>query len=175
MDGIKFIPKNQKNIEDLIESNVKGRGFGLIYFLSILFIIYVILILGAYWYFVILDKNKVIREIEKLDSTNQKYYITDNLDQHLFNISDLIDNYYDPVKAIKFIESVYLPGSSVSAFSYNKIDKSINISMTTLTLNDTTKQVSAFQNLPIVQNANLSTVQSDKDNGFSFNVQIILK
>lgn len=175
MDSIKFIPKSQKNLEELVEFKAKDKGQKLIYILFALFILYTIVIAGFYWYFVLQEKNKVIKAIEELDSTNQPYYTTNNLEQDLFNISNLIENDYDSVNSIKAIESVYISGSSVSSLSYNKITKTINISMTASSLNDITRQVDLFKNLPVVAIVNLSPVTSDDLGSFLFNIEIILK
>jgi hypothetical protein len=175
MDSIKFIPKNQKNIEELVEFRSKEKGQRFIYILFSLFLIYTVIVVGAYWYFVVQEKNKVFKAIDRLDSNNKNYYITDNLEQDLFNISDLINNFYDPVVAIKSVESAYVDGTNVSSFSYNKLNKSINIAMTAPSINDTTKQVSELKNLPIVSLVNLSAVSASGDNRFSFNLEIILK
>lgn len=175
MDSIKFIPKSQKNLEELVGFKAKDKGQELIYILFALFILYIIIVVGFYWYFVIQEKNKVTRAIEELDSSNKNYYITDNLEQDLFNIADLIKKNYNPLNAIKSIEAVYVPGASISSLSYNKIDKIITISMKAASLNDVTTQVTAFKNLPIVNIVNLSPVSSDDSRGFSFSVEIILK
>jgi hypothetical protein len=177
MDSIKFIPKNQKNLEDLVEFKDQKKGQSLIYTLGTLFVIYTVIVAGSYWYFIVQEKNRVAKAIGELDSVNGNYYITSNLDQDLFNIVSLIENNYDSVEAVKSVESVYLKGAgvSVSSFSYSKIDKTINISMTAQSLNDTTKQVSAFRNLPVVAIVNLSPVTYDKLSGFEFSIEIILK
>lgn len=175
MDSIKFIPKNQKNIEELVEFRSKDKGQRFIYILFSLFLIYTVIVVGAYWYFVVQEKNKVVKAIDRLDSNNKNYYITDNLEQDLFNISNLIENDYNSVNTIKSIESVYTPESSVSSLSYSKVTKTINISMTTSSLNNITKQVDLLRNLPVVSIVNLSPVTSDNLGIFSFSIEIILK
>jgi hypothetical protein len=175
MDSIKFIPKSQKNLEDLVELKSQDKGHGLIYILFTLFLVYTVVVAGSYWYFIVQEKNKVTKAIEELDSTNKSYYITNNLEQDLFNISNLIENDYAPVGVIKSIESAYILGSNVSSFSYNKLGKTININMKLPSLNDITKQVAAFRNLPVVGIVNLSPVTSDDVGGFSFSIEIILK
>jgi hypothetical protein len=175
MDSIKFIPKSQKNLEELVTLQSKDKRQGLIYILFALFIVYTVVVVGSYWYFVVQEKNKVTKAIEELDSTNEAYYITDNLEQDLFNIASLIENDYDVVEVIKSIESAYLIGVNVSSFSYSKLGKTININMKLPSLNDITRQVDAFKELPVVGIVNLSPVTSDDLGDFSFSIEIILK
>lgn len=175
MDNITFIPKNQKNLEKLVSLNNKNKGAWLVYFLLALFLIYIGVVAGSYQYFIVREKNKVTKSIEELDKVNSSYYLTENLEQDLFNISNLIENDYNPVNTIKSIESVYTPESSVSSLSYSKVTKTINISMTTSSLNNITKQVDLLRNLPVVSIVNLSPVNSDDLGRFSFIIEIILK
>lgn len=177
MDSIKFVPQSQKNLEQLEDSKSKSNGIGLIYILIILFTIYSGVTSGAYWFFVVQEQNRVTKTIQDLDNVNQTYYIDTNLEQGLFNISDLIQQAYDPTAAIKAIESVYVLNSRVTALSYNKNTKKINISMTVASINDVTKQISNFNQLSsVVSNASFSSVNADNENrGFSFVVEISLK
>ncbi len=78
--------------------------------------------------------------------------MTNNLDQDLFNVANLISKFYDPVPVVQSIELSYVLGADISKFSYNKLKKSINISMTVPSINDITKQVVAFQASSLVQN-----------------------
>ncbi|MEX0597971.1 MAG: hypothetical protein WD512_15890, partial [Candidatus Paceibacterota bacterium] len=142
-----------------------------------LFFIYSGVVGGTYWFFIVWEQTKITKAIEDLDSANTNYYISDNLEQGLFNISDLIQNYYDPLLAIKSIESAYIPGSSVSNFSFDKISKSITIAMSVASNNptDATKQVTAFKSLPLVNIVNYSAITSVDSAGLSFSIEIILK
>jgi nitrate reductase NapE component len=175
MDSIKFIPKNQKNLEELVEFKTKDKGQEFIYILFALFIFYTVAVVGSYWYFIVQEKNKVTRAIEELDSNNKTYYITDNLEQDLFNISSLIGNNYNIVGTIKSIESAYILGANAESFSYSKLGKSININMKLPSLNDITTQVDKFRELPVVARVNLSPVTYTVLDGFAFSIEIILK
>lgn len=176
MDSIKFVPQSQKNLEQLEGAMSKDKGYSYIYIFISLFVIYVTLAGGGYWFFVVQEQNKVTKAIQDLDSTNSQYYINDNLEQDLFNIVDLIDKSYDPTIAIKEIESAYVLGSKVSGFSYNKTSKIVNISMTVPSINDVTKQIEAFNNLQVVSGSSYSAVSlGSSDFGFSFGVEIRLQ
>jgi len=176
MDSIKFVPQSQKNLEQLEELKSKDKGNNLIYILVLFFVIYIAITVGGYWVFVVQEKNKVTKAIQDLDSTNSQYYINNDLEQGLFNIVDLIEGYYNPITAMKEIESAYVSGARISGFSYNKTSKIVNISMTVPSINDVTKQIDNFNKLQTVASSSYSAVSSDtNDVGFSFGVEIILK
>jgi len=176
MDSIKFVPQSQKNLEQLEKLKSKDRNNILIYILASLFIIYITIVGGIYWIFVVREKAKVIGDIGKLDEKNSQYYIHNDLEQGLFDIVDLIENSYPPTIAIKQIESAYVLGSKVSSFAYNKSSKIVNISMTVPSINDVTKQIEAFNKLKVVSGSSYSAVSSDRgDFGFVFGVEIVLK
>lgn len=176
MDNITFVPQSQKNLDELngIHSNKKGDN--LIFVLVILFIIYTTIVLGVYWFFVVRERARIDEAIQELDSINSQYYISSDLDQGLFNVSDLINKFYNPITAIKEIESAYVPGSSVSSFNYSKIDKIINISMKVPSINNVTEQIERFNKLNSVKSSSYSALSSDdRGVGFSFGIEIILK
>ncbi|MGA1050371.1 MAG: hypothetical protein ACO3TG_02660 [Minisyncoccia bacterium] len=170
MKSIEFIPKNQKRL------NPKAKKDSLIYALLTLLLLYTTVIGMSYWLFVLQEKNELTKEIEDLDANNRKYYMTNNLEQDLFNVANIISKFYDPVPVVQSIELSYVLGADISKFSYNKLKKSINISMTVPSINDITKQVVAFQASSLVKTVNTSAVTSQKDNtGFTFNIEILLK
>jgi len=170
MKSIEFIPKNQKRL------NPKAKKDSLIYALLTLLLLYTTVIGMSYWLFVLQEKNELTNSIQELDTRNSKYYMTNNLDQDLFNVANLISKFYDPVPVVQSIELSYVLGADISKFSYNKLKKSINISMMVPSINDITKQVVAFQASSLVKTVNTSAVTSQKDNtGFTFNIEILLK
>jgi hypothetical protein len=176
MDSIKFVPQSQKNIEQLEGFKSINKGDRLIYILISFFVIYSAVVGGGYWFFVVQEQNRVFKAIKDLDSTNSQYYINNDLEQGLFNIVDLIEGYYNPITAMKEIESAYVSGARISGFSYNKTSKIVNISMTVSSINDVTKQIDNFNKLQTVASSSYSAVSSDtNDVGFSFGVEIILK
>jgi len=177
MDSIKFVPQSQKNLEQLEELKSKDRNNILIYFLYACFIVYITIVGGIYWIFVVREKAKVIGDIGKLDEKNSQYYIHNDLEQGLFNIVDLIENSYTPTIAIKQIESAYVLGSKVSSFSYTKSSKIVNISMTVQSINDVTRQIDAFNKINTVSSSRYSVVKEDirNNSGFVFEVELILK
>lgn len=175
MDTIKFIPKNQRNLEQLDELNSKSKDNTLIYILGGFFLVYIGIVGFVYWFFVVQEKAKITQAIEKLDNANSSYYITTDLDQGLFNIADLINNSYDSIEAIKSIESAYIPGSVVSQFSYDKVNKEISMAMSTSSFINATKQIDSFKALPLISNVTFSALSSDGSGKVSFTVQIKLK
>jgi len=177
MDSIKFVPQSQKNLEQLEELKSKDRNNILIYLLYACFIVYITIVGGIYWIFVVREKAKVIGDIGKLDEKNSQYYIHNDLEQGLFNIVDLIENSYTPTIAIKQIESAYVLGSKVSSFSYTKSSKIVNISMTVQSINDVTRQIDAFNKINTVSSSRYSVVKEDirNNSGFVFEVELILK
>lgn len=176
MDEIKFVPQSQKNIENLLNQNNKGKSFGIIYLLCVLFFVYCAVSGGGYWFFVVQEKSNITKKIQELDNSNQKYYPSTDLNQSLFNVSDLIANYYNPTNAIKSIESNYVSGSKVLSLSYNKINRVVNISMVALSINDITTQAGRFNSLPLVASSSFSEVSAYNDGaGFAFSVEIKLK
>lgn len=169
MKNIEFIPKNQKVLNPRIKQDP------LVYMLLTLLIVYISIVGSSYWLFLVQEKNKITQNIQVLDTKNKDYYRTNNLEQDLFNITNILSKSYDPTPVIKAIESAYVPGADISKLSYNKVKKSINISMTVPSLGDTTKQVTTFEKLPLVSVVNTSAVSAQKDNGFTFNIEILLK
>lgn len=179
MSVIKFVPQNQKNLEHLEGSQPKKNGNNLIYILITLFVIYSAVVVGGYWFFVVQEKNKVSKAIQELDNSNSQYYISDDLEQGLFNIKDLVDKSYDPTIAIKEIESSYVPGAKITSFTYSKASKTINIAMGVTSIKDVTFQIDRFNELNSVIISNYSAVNADNaDNDeslFLFGVEIVLK
>lgn len=176
MDEIKFVPQSQKNLENLLSKSNKAKNFGVIYVLGVFFLIYCVISGGGYWFFIFQEKSNIKNKIQELDQSNQKYYPSADLNQSLFNVSNLIQTYYNPTDAIKSIESSYVPGSKVLNLSYNKINKVVNISMVALSINDITTQASRFNSLPLVASSSFSEVSAYNDgNGFAFSVEIKLK
>lgn len=176
MDDIKFVPQSQKNLENLLNPNTKGRGLFVVYLLSILFLIYCSVAGGMYWFFIVQEQSSVTKKIQELDNSNQAYYPSADLNQSLFNVSNLIETYYNPTEAIKSIESTYVSGSKVLSLSYNKINKVVNISMVAASINDITSQAARFNSLPLVASSSFSAVSAYNDGaGFAFTVEIKLK
>jgi hypothetical protein len=176
MDEIKFVPRSQKNIETLLNQNSKSKGWFIFYFLFFLFFVYCVVAGGGYWFFIVKEQFNVTKKIQALDSSNQNYYPSSDLNQSLFNVSNLVETYYNPTDVISSIESNYVAGSKVLSVSYNKINKIINISMVSPSINDITSQIGKFNALPLIESSSFSTVSADKDNnGFAFTVEIKLK
>lgn len=176
MDDIKFVPQSQKNIEDLLGQKNKGKNWGGLYVLIILFLIYCAIAGGSYWFIIVNEKSNVTKKIQELDKSNENYYPSSDLEQSLFNVSNLVEKYYNPTEAIRLIESTYVPGSKVLSLSYNKINKAVNISMVVASFNDITGQTVRFSSLPPVEKASFASVSAYNDGtGFAFTAEIKLK
>lgn len=176
MEKFNFIPINQKNIDQLTQSKEDNKFTSIIKLFIVLFIIYVITLISLYWFFVIQEKSKLVKSIGELDALNYQYYPKGNLEQSLFNINNLIVNFYDPNIVIKSVESSYIPNSNIDKFVYNKSNKTINIYMTVNSISDVTAQVEKFKAIDKVSNVNFSSTSSkNKNEGVSFDVTILLK
>jgi hypothetical protein len=177
MDDIHFVPQNQKNIGELSKNLNYNKNRVIIIFFIIMFVLYVLMIMLVYWFFIIRETNKINQIIFDLDSKNSQYYPKNiDFEQALYNINDLITNSYNPISVIKSIESSYVLNSNVSNFSYNKLDKTINIAITVPTISDVTAQVQKFSSISGVSKVDFfSTNTPNNSSEVSFIVKIILK
>ena len=175
MENIHFIPQNQRNIGSLVDKSYNKNRI-IITNLIIIFIFYCLILGGIYWYFVLQNIDKLKQSISNIDSTNSQYYPKGGeLDQVLFNITDIVNNNYNPINVIKALESNYIANSSISAFSYSKSSKSINIAMIVPSYSDVTLQVQKFSSIEGVSKVDFSSVNNlGKGQEVSFEVKILL-
>jgi hypothetical protein len=176
MENIHFIPQNQKNIGNLTYKSKYNKNKFIIVNLIVIFVFYCLIAGVIYWYFVLQNIDKLKQSISNIDSTNSQYYPKGGeLEQVLFNITDIVKNAYNPINVIKAVESNYISNSSISSFSYNKSEKFINIAMTVPTYNDVTLQVQKFSSIKGVSKVDFSSVNNlGKGQEVSFEVKVLL-
>lgn len=147
MNSIQFIPKNQKSINQIQQNKTFDISANINILLASLFIIYVLTMGSVYWVTIINEESRLKKSISIIDNENSKYYPKGDLEQNLFNLNDLIDNSYNPIPVIKNIESAYIDKSRVKNFVYNKINKSISLSMTAQSIVMITDQVQKLKSI----------------------------
>jgi len=176
MESFSFIPTNQKNIGEVSSKSIYTKDVKIVIWLIVIFFIYILTIGVFYWTVVLREKYKLKQEITNLDSSISSYYPKGDVEQLVFNLNDIIDKNYDPIKVIKSIEEAYLPNSKVRNFIYKKSDKIINISMSVSAVNDLTSQIQKFKSIPEIASVDFSSYNTIKgEYKATFEVMIKLK
>jgi hypothetical protein len=177
MDAIKFIPQSQQRVDMAVTQKKQSSGQALIIVLIVLFVVYSAIVGSVYTLLVMRVQSNLTQSIAELDAVNESYYPKDvSLSDSLFNLKKIISDFYDPTAVIKPIESSYIANARVDGFSYNKNNKTINISLVTTSLNDVTEQISKFKALDGVSEADFSSTNLvGESSGVSSVITIILK
>jgi hypothetical protein len=175
MDSFQFIPTNQKNIDQFVQKKSYSVDQKIIIWLTLLFILYLIVVGVFYWVVILNEKSKLQNAIEVISSENLAYYPKGDMEQLLFNLNDLADKSYNPMPVIKSIESAYNPNSRIRGFVYSKSDKSISLSIAAPTIADMTTQVQKFKTIKEIANVDFDSTGSGADKtDFGFSVKIRL-
>jgi hypothetical protein len=174
MEGIKFIPQNQHNIDIGIVKNTNNNGRVLVLWLVLLFVVYTISIGSIYRFLIVQKQSSISQEIIELDNSNSGYYIKDiSLNDILFNFNNLISNFYDPTIVTKAIESTYLSDATVNSYKYDKSTKTITIAMVAKSIGDVTEQVrriSSLEGVAKVEFPSTSSVGGSSDLAFTLTI-----
>lgn len=148
MDTVSFIPQNQKNINEEKSSKFLSKPYmSTLVVMTICLFIYASVVIGLYWVFIMQPKSLVNEQTLVLDGQNGKYYPSGDLEQNIFNVSDIIQKRNDISSIIQSIEATYVPNLRVQNISYTKANNTIILVATVPTIEDVNTQVQAINRL----------------------------
>lgn len=148
MDTVSFIPQNQKNINEQKSSKFLSKPYrSTLFWMTMCLFVYGSVVIGLYWIFVMRPKSLLNEQILVLNGQNGQYYPSGDLEQNIFNVSDIIQNRNDISSIIQSIEATYVPNLRVQNIAYTKTNNTITLVATVPTIEDVNTQVQAINRL----------------------------
>jgi hypothetical protein len=177
MDKISFIPAAQKGVSgyvanDNAQSVYKKYAIGI----GVIGFIYLGMLIFVYWNSLVRKEIMIKKDLAELDITSQSIYPAQNIEQAIFNVSDVISKDYNIIQSIEAIEQVYQSNLVMSSFSYAKESKLLTISATISDFESVVAQVEAISKVSMVAKIDFSNLSVDSNNNqVSFDMIINLK
>jgi len=176
MENISFIPNTQKGLEGYVTVIEKHpyRGY-IIGFISAL-IIYIGVLSGIYWFYVINPTNKYTQILSDLNAKNSIYYPKDDLEQTVYNVNTIISQTYDITEIIQEIEATYDADFKTNSWTYNKQKKSIVFSAEAASFEVANSQIAKIKKVKgIIDVSYPDLTKSSERGGVNLNISIKLK
>lgn len=176
MENISFIPNTQKSSGGYIIDKKENRNKGIIIWLISILVLYISILAGVYWFYIIKTTNDLNQILSNLDSSNSAYYPKGDLQRIALSLNDIISKTYDPLPVIEQIEATYNSDFTGTSWTYDKDTKTISLSVNASSIELVVAQIDKLIAIPSIANIPFPDInKTSNESTISFDLMIKLK
>jgi hypothetical protein len=176
MENISFIPNTQKGLEGYVTVIEKHPYRGYIMGFVLALIVYVGVLSGIYWFYIMRPTSEYTQILADLNAKNSVYYPKDDLEKTVYNVNTVISQIYDPVEMVKAIEATYGSDFKTTSWLYNKQKKTIVFSAQASSFEVANSQIAKIKGVKGVVDVSYPGIDKSSDGvGVALNLSIKLK